>query len=232
LREAVHVALDALRGAVGQIHASDRREVLALTTTPGLASLWLIPRLTAFVRSHPGVDVRIDATLDRRDLAADGFDLAIRYARAGAALGRPLFHETVQPVCAPALARDRAHPLKTPADLRHHTLLQIEIPRGAGVQLEWELWAQAVGLGTLASARSVTFSNYDAAIAAAVAGQGIALGRRPLVNALLKQRALIAPLRDELSSARAYFLVIEPHAAVRPAVRVFADWLLEQVRTA
>ncbi len=89
-----------------------------------------------------------------------------------------------------------------------------------------------MGLGTLASARSVTFSNYDAAIAAAVAGQGIALGRRPLVNALLKQRALIAPLRDELSSARAYFLVIEPHAAARAAVRVFADWLLEQARTA
>jgi DNA-binding transcriptional LysR family regulator len=83
--------------------------VLALTTTPGLASLWLIPRLTDFVRSHPGIDVRIDATLERRDLAADGFDLAIRYARAGAALGTPLFHETVQPVCAPALARDHVH---------------------------------------------------------------------------------------------------------------------------
>ncbi len=38
LREAVHVALDALRGAVSQIHASDRREVLALTTTPASSS--------------------------------------------------------------------------------------------------------------------------------------------------------------------------------------------------
>jgi DNA-binding transcriptional LysR family regulator len=182
------------------------------------------------MREHAGIDVRIDATLEARDLDADGFDVAIRYARANAALGTPLFHETVQPVCAPALARDRAHPIRTPADLVHHTLLQIEIPRGAGVQLEWEVWARAVGIGTLAGAHSVTFSSYDAAIAAAVAGQGVALGRQPLVNALLERKALVAPLRDERSSARAYFLILAPHAAERPAARAFADWLIAQAR--
>ncbi len=232
LSEAVRTALDGLRGAARQIRAPNRREILALTTTPGLASLWLIPRLAVFVREHPRIDVRIDATLDRRDLVEDGFDLAIRYARASAALGTPLFHETVQPVCAPALARDPARPLKNPGDLCHHTLLQVEIPHGAGVLLEWELWARAVGIGSLESAHSVTFNNYDTAIAAAVAGQGVALGRQPLVNGLLKQRALVAPLRDERSSMRAYFLILAPQAAKRPAVRAFADWLVEQARVA
>lgn len=232
LSEAVHTALEGLRSAVREIQAPDRREVLSLTTTPGFASLWLIPRLAAFVHDHPGIDVRIDATLKRRDLADGEFDLAIRYAKAEAALGTPLFHETVQPVCAPALARDRSRPLKTPADLLRHTLLQVEVRQSTGVLLEWELWAQAVGLGTLESAHSVTFTSYDAAIAAAVAGQGVALGRQPLINALLKRRALVAPLRDQRSSARAYFLVVAPHAAPRPAVRAFADWLVDQARNA
>ena len=44
--------------------------MLALTTTPGFASLWLIPRLTAFTRSHPGIDVRLDAGLGNRNLGS------------------------------------------------------------------------------------------------------------------------------------------------------------------
>ena len=158
--------------------------------------------------------------------------MAVRYASASATDGTPLFAETVQPVCAPALARDRARPLKTPADLRHHTLLQVEIPRGIEIQSEWEPWAQAVGLGSLDAAHSLTFSNYDTAIAAAVAGQGVALGRQPLIDALLKRRALVAPLKDQVSSARAYFLIVEPRASRRAAVRAFADWLIEQARGA
>ncbi len=230
LSEAVRIALEGLRDTVGQIRVPVRREVLALTTTPGFAALWLIPRLAVFVAEHPGIDVRIDATLEQRDLVSDEFDLAIRYALSSAKLGAPLFQETVQPVCAPALARDRKRPLKTMADLFQHTLLQVNLPRDMGIQTEWEPWAQIVGIDSLKSVRSVTFTTYDSAIAAAVAGQGVALGRHPLVNELLKKRALVAPLKDERSSARAYFLVLEPNAARRPAVRAFADWLIGQAR--
>src|SRR5204862_7729062 len=45
LRETVREALDILRKTMVQIRAPQRREVLSLSTTPGLASLWLIPRL-------------------------------------------------------------------------------------------------------------------------------------------------------------------------------------------
>lgn len=232
LREAVRGALDVLKGTMEQIRSPLRREVLALTTTPGLASLWLIPRLEAFVKEHPGIDVRIDASLDKRNLSNDGYDLAIRYASAESRLGTSLFHETVQPVCAPAVARDRTRPLKTPADLSHHTLLDAEVHRGSEVLLEWDLWAKAMGLGELTAARKVTLTSYDGVIAAAVAGQGVALGRRPLINELLKRRQLVAPFGDELSSRRAYFLVIEPRAAERPAVRALENWLFEQARGA
>jgi len=112
-----------LRSAVSDIRAPSQREVLALTTTPGLAALWLIPRLPAFTRAHPGIDVRLDASFERRNLRADGFDLAIRYARVDTAEGQPMFRETVQPVCSPQLLRRGGPPLKTPQDLRFHTLL-------------------------------------------------------------------------------------------------------------
>jgi DNA-binding transcriptional LysR family regulator len=229
LRDAVRVTLDSLRKAMVRIRAPQRREVLALSTTPGLASLWLIPRLADLVKVQPGIDVRIDATLQRRDLAVDGFDLAIRYLPANAAVGTSLFTETIQLVCAPSLLRDKERPIKTLQDLRFHTLLQVEPPR-AGYPLEWDLWMKAVGIAGLEPASAIVFTNYDAAIAAAVAGQGMALGRRPLIDELLARRALVAPLKDAIATERGYYLAVEPGAAKRPAVQALAAWLIEQAR--
>jgi len=229
LHAAVRSALGELRREVERIRAPQRREVIALTTTPGLASLWLIPRLTGFLRTHPGIDVRIDTSLEPRNLGAEGFDLAIRYGRVGSAAGPQLFREVTLPVCSPALAKSRQHPLKAPADLRHHTLLQITVPAGAGIPLEWQPWLQAVGLGDLEPATTLSFSNYDSAIAAALAGQGVALGRRPLVDGLLRSRKLVAPFKgDAIASERAYFLVVAPAARSRPAVHALQEWLLAE----
>jgi LysR family glycine cleavage system transcriptional activator len=229
LIDAVRGAFDGLRKTMVRIRAPQRREVLSLSTTPGLAALWLIPRLADLVKVQPGIDVRIDATLQRRDLAVDGFDLAIRYLPVSAVVGTPLFEESIQLVCAPSLLRNKQTPIKSLKDLRFHTLLQVDAPR-AGYPLEWDLWMKAMGIAGLEPAASVMFTNYDAAIAAAVAGQGMALGRRPLIDALLKRRALVAPLKDEIATERAYFLIVEPRAAKRPAVRALEVWLIEQAQ--
>ena len=219
-----------LRATVAQIRTPGQRQILSLTTTPGIASLWLIPRLVRFTRAHPGIDVRIDATLERRDITAEGFDVAIRYGRAGARQGRPLGAESMQPVCSPALTRDPSRPLKTPADLRRHTLLEVVIPPGTDMPLEWDPWLQAVGLADLQPAATLSFSNYDEAITAALSGQGVALGRLPLIDSLLKSRKLVAPFKNKVASPRAYFLVVEPGARAKPAVQAFERWLLEEVR--
>jgi len=227
---AVAGAITGIREAVDALRAPRRREVLALTTTPGLASLWLIPRLSDFVATHPGIDVRIDATLTARALAADGFDLAIRYLPVASEAGQSLFPESVLPVCAPALLARGRPPLKTAADLHAQTLLQLETPAGSGMPLEWQTWLQAAGVGGLEPAAILTFTHYDAAVAAAVAGQGVVLGRRPLVDALLRKHALVAPFKGSTASARGYAVVVEPAAGRKPAVQALVQWLLEQAR--
>jgi len=219
-----------LRTTLAELRAPTRREVLSLTTTPGLASLWLIPRLPAFTKANPGVDVRIDATFERRDLRAEDFDIAIRYARVGVTEGRPLFREAMQPVCSPKLLRN-GPPLSKPDDLRLHTLLQLTPAKNEpGMPLEWEPWLQAVGLSDLQPASVLSFSGYSEAITAALAGQGVALGRRPLIDALLRSRKLVTPFKDATASTRAYFLVVEPGSSTRPGVLALEQWLLEQAQ--
>jgi LysR family transcriptional regulator, glycine cleavage system transcriptional activator len=219
--------LSQLRGTVRELRAPLQREVLALTTTPGLASFWLIPRLPGFTRAHPGIDVRLDATFEMRDLSREGFDLAIRYARAEKVAGQALFGEKVLPVCSPKLLRHL--PLARPQDLAAHTLLQMEpSASGAGMPVEWEPWLQAMGLAQLQPAARLSMSGYNEVVAAAVAGQGVALGRRPLVDALLREGRLVAPLAKTIATPRSYILVVDATARARPAVRALEAWLLEQ----
>jgi len=218
-----------LRAGIGQIRAPARREELALTTTPGLASLWLIPRLALFTKAHPGIDVRLDASLDLHALGDEGFDLAIRYGRVGQTEGQQLFGEVMLPVCSPKLLRS-GPPLRTAADLREHTLLQMQLNgRRSAMPLEWELWLQSQGQAGLQPAATLSFNGYGETITAALAGQGVALGRRPLVDALLHSRKLVAPFGDDgLASARAFHLMVAPEAATRPGVQALAEWLLAQ----
>jgi LysR family transcriptional regulator, glycine cleavage system transcriptional activator len=231
LAASVAEALAGLRATVAQIRAPHGREVLTLTTTPGLAALWLIPRLVGFTSAHPGIDVRIDASHDVRALASEGFDLAIRYGKSGTLEGTPLFDETVVPVCSPALLKRQ--PLKTPADLARHTLLQTGNVASTGMPAEWTSWLAAVGAPGLEPAALLTFNTYDTAIAAAVAGQGVVLGRRPIIDRLLRAKTLVTPFKGfsgGWSMARGYALVVSAAAARRPAAMALHDWLLEQAR--
>ncbi len=228
LAAAVTLAIGAVRDAVGAIRAPSRREVVSLTTTPGLASLWLIPRLHHFVAAQPGVDVRIDASYQPRSLSGEGFDLAIRYLPLDGAPGVKLFGEAVQAMCAPSLLKPGRPPLKSPADLRHHTLLQLDAMPHKGMPLEWQTWLRSVGAPEVEPAAMLSFTNYDAAVAAAVQGQGVVLGRRPLVDALLKRRALVVPFKSSKASAHGFTLIVDPAAARRPAVQALVAWLLAQ----
>lgn len=225
---AITPMLAQLRQTMVAIRAPSARETLALTTTPGFASLWLIPRLAGFTREHPGIDVRLDASFEARDLQRDGFDIAVRYGPVDRPSGQALFGETIVPVCSPALLKRGARPLRTPADLAHHTLLQTTPSPGSSMPLEWESWLQATGATPVQPAALLSFSGSSEAIAAAVAGQGIALGRRPLVDGLLREGRLVVPFGDAKATQRSYFLIVEAASRRKPAVGALERWLLQQ----
>ncbi len=217
-----------LRETVALIRAPRARELLAVTTTPSFAALWLIPRLPAFTRDHPGIDVRLDASYERRDLRRDGFDLAVRYGAIAAGAGERLFGEAIVPVCSPGLVDGAEAPLRRPADLAAQTLLQVMPDQPGGIPVEWESWLQALGLPQVQPRSTLTFNNYNEAIAAAVAGQGVALGRRPLIDALIGRGELVVPFGQATATERGYFVVVEAAARRRPPVQALEAWLREQ----
>jgi len=222
--------LERLQAATDQLRASGRSRQLSLTTTTGFASLWLIPRLQRFTSLHPDVDVRISATTAVINLERSLVDLAIRYCRPEDVPERAirLFGEEVVVVCSPSLLRDRSRPLKRPHDLKHKVLLQFDY---AGAQfLDWGTWLTSLGIGDLRPAGALHFSQYEQMIQAAISGQGVALGRQPLVNDLIQSGALVTPFRKALVGSRAYFIIESEHGAAKPHVRQFAVWLMEEAK--
>jgi DNA-binding transcriptional LysR family regulator len=224
---AVKEALQILHDNARKLRGAPAANAVVVTTTPGFASLWLIPRLAGFTAAHPGIDVRISAVNEIVDIERAGIDLAIRYVLTGnVSGGRRLFGETVFPVCSPQLAANRAKPLAAPADLANHVLLYLDDPRAAW--LDWQLWFHALGLGDVQAAGKLHFSHYDQLIQSAVAGQGVALGRQPLVRRLLREKKLVAPFKQDVASSRAYFLVESTTSHSKPQVQAFATWITSE----
>ncbi|HET6598495.1 MAG TPA: LysR substrate-binding domain-containing protein [Burkholderiaceae bacterium] len=233
LAQAVAEVLGRLHQVGGELKPERRPKTVVVTTTPGFAGLWLIPRLAGFTAAHPDVDVRISAAYALTNLNRDGVDLAIRYqSEPSVGEGAELvFGEVVLPVCSPRLRRDPARPLKRLGDLRHHVLLHLDSGPGADMQ-DWPIWLRAMKLEGLEPARMLHFSQFDQLINAAIAGQGVALGRMPLLQRLLRERKLVAPFDKTMASPRGYYLVRSAAASRKPEVLEFAAWLRGEARNA
>jgi LysR family transcriptional regulator, glycine cleavage system transcriptional activator len=218
-------ALEQLQDAVGRLRAKRAAPTLTVTTTLSFAAIWLIPRLAGFTRTHPGVDVRIAASNEIQDLERSGIDVAVRYTTAERALGATrLFGEEVFPVCSPALTRDPSRPLGQPADLRHHVLLHVENLHETP-WLVWAQWLEAAGIPDLKPAASLHFSHYEQLVRAAIDGQGVALGRTPLMRDLLRSGKLVTPFARTIASPRCYYLVRSKRSLGNPDADVFAQWV-------
>ena len=204
---------------------------LTVSTTVSFAALWLIPRLASFRAAQPDVEVYVSADDRMVDLSRGDVDVAVRYlADDGAPPGAVrLFGERLLPVASPALHKRGGMPLKAPADLARHVLIHLDDPSGVMPWLNWPAWLASNGQPNLKPAGSLRFSLYDQVIQATLGGQGVALGRIPLISELLREGKLIAPFPKRYDSPRGYFVVQAPHAADRPDVGAFAAWLQREV---
>ncbi len=223
-------ALAQLREATAAVRARTT-PVVRVTTTVTFASLWLIPRLASFQQKHEDIQVHVVADNTVRELDRMALDVAIRYcppSLVGPEAMR-LFGETVAPVAAPALLKGRR--VRTPEDVLQLPLLEIDDPNGTAMWLSWKVWAEAMKIPWPRKRRGLNFSHYDQIVQAALAGQGVALGRFPLLDPQLAERRLVLPLKGaqyETQAARAYWLIVAPQSARRDEVRIFCDWVQRQ----
>ena len=227
---AVTDALESLAAAADRTRSGTRSPGLTLSTTVSFASLWIIPRLATFRARQPDAEVYVSADDRLVDLSRGDVDIVVRYlpdtlAPEGAIR---LFGERMTPVASPKVAKKGGAPLRSPADLARHVLLHLDDPDGRTPWLDWRSWLASNGQPGLKPVGTLRFKIYDQVIQAAIGGQGVALGRLPMIAEHLRDRRLVAPFPKKYDSARGYFAIVAPRAADRDDVRAFLGWLTDE----
>jgi LysR family transcriptional regulator, glycine cleavage system transcriptional activator len=203
-------------------HRADRP--IALSCAPTFASRWLLPRLAGFRARWPKANVSVDTSHRQVGFPVDGFDFAIRMSRAsvaGAAWTR-LFGEQLVPVCSPAY-RASLRDEHGNSSLQHATLIHVN-----AASEDWQAWLEATGAEGIDPTDGLRVDTIQLAFEAASMGLGVALGRKPLVDADLASGTLVEAGGATISSATAYWLVSAESVERRPELVDFKRWLVSE----
>ena len=236
LTDAAQASLPVLRDAFDKMEEASRilsapgdDTRLAVSVAPSLAAKWLVPRLDRFQEAHPEIEVWVSADMEVVDFAADDVDLAIRYGGGDyqGLVVEKLMSETILPVCSPRLMTGD-HPLKTPEDLVHHSLLHDNANEAAENCPTWPMWLKAAGVDAVDGTRGLKFNQSSLVIEAAVAGKGVALAKATLALADLEAARLVAPFDMTTPSSFAYYIVHPGSKSRSKSVRAFKSWLMSE----
>jgi len=192
---------------------------LRVSCEPAFAARWLLPRLERFSATHPDIELELETSLELRILGRET-DVAIRYIDTGARPPRLRHRRLFSMEGVPVIAGRRRRPAQWRNDnaVLGHRLLHDDNGKA------WRSWFAAAGLDGFEQARHLYFTDYSLALAAALRGQGIALGTAAFIESELRTGRLV-----QLGHTRVPFgeyLLLEsnerPTASIREA---FVKWL-------
>jgi DNA-binding transcriptional LysR family regulator len=198
---------------------------LDIAVLPTFSSRWLIPRLSAFHSLHPDITLNIAARTDPFILTGSGFDAVVHFEHPAWVGMRMqfLFQETLVPVCHPALLTDKNVYEQLNALPRIH---RRQNPQA------WYHYAREIGVSLDNLAQGVRYDLHEMAIAAALAGQGVALVPRMYVDKELSRGELVAPWPESESVSKKFCLVKPVETGINePALKDFEHWLLTEMKT-
>lgn len=219
-------AFDRLASALEDVAVPAVRHRLTISTFSSLSSRWLMPRLQAFSKRFPDIELQVITTSHLVDFAREDVDIGIRFGR-----GRypglhvmPMFQPREIVVCSPSLLK--AGPaINSFDDLKHHTLLHDDSYR------EWTRWLEAVGAKGAIARRGIICGDRNAMIQAALGGQGIALASAVFAQIELDAGRLVKVFANEVVMDYAIYAVCLPKRLNDPIISGTLEWLAMEAQT-
>lgn len=217
-------AMDMISEAIDGVQTQSKD--INIKVHPSFAIRWLIPRLKKFKALHPEIEIRFTTSNTNVNFKRENFDMGITFGGEGfpGVRRQELLAERLTPVFSPHLLNN-PHPIKTVEDLRHHLLLH-----NTPDQSEWRAWAAQVGVDGLPFKRGPVFEIDDAALQAATAGIGVALGDLFLVKDDLTYGRLMAPFAHIKVDTYKYYLSWPDFNDGNPHLVAFRHWLTEEIK--
>ena len=214
---------NAFQASLERLTQARQRPRVVISATNAFTVKWLVPRMTQFRRSLPGIDLQLQASDEPVDLRSTAVDIAIRYGR-GPYPGlttEPLFADCFVPVANPRLG------VRSIEDLARWPRICFDWRRPNPQNPTWERWFAEARLAVKEPVGELRFSDEGHAIQAAVAGQGIALVSRALVTEELASGHLHQPFGPSIDG-HTYHLAVASERALSPSAYAVLAWLKDQ----
>jgi LysR family glycine cleavage system transcriptional activator len=231
LTERGRTYLEGIRPALAQIavatnNSSKHHENnLTITCQIAFAIECLMPALGDFRERHPEIELRINPTFVTYENNPQEFDIAIWHGMNDWPKwdAQQILLEESFPVCAPQLLAGN-FPLRTPADLAHHTIVRTVSPLIAD---EWSAWLQLAELPHLSFQHEISCSSLFLSTSAALNGLGIGMGRTSLSMQAIAAGRLVEPFRIRLPSESSYYVLNQPEKSDLAKVKMFKAWVMD-----
>lgn len=221
LADAAGSALADMEGVLRALrHPGDEGQRVRITLLHSLLNTWLMPRLPAFTAAHPDIRLVFETEMGLARFDEGGPDLGIRHGPGHWAglTAHHLMDDTLFPVAAPDWPG--IDDIRTPADIAGLPLISDLARQG------WQDWFRVAGVHGAKLRISHTFSDSTDALEAAAQGLGLTLARERITQPwLVGGRLQILP-GPRLPARWQYHIVHPAHRRLRPAARIFVDWLL------
>ena len=212
-----------IRQAVEAVRGTPMRR-LRVSIEPAFAAQWLVTRLEGFSAAHPEIELELETSSELRELGRET-DIAIRYIEADARTPRLRHKKLFAIEGIPVIAGVRRKPAKWAHDAAvfGHRLLHDDNGNS------WRTWFEAAGLDGFEKAKHLYFTDSSVSIAAALRGQGIALGAPGLIDSELKSGKLMQLGQTRVPYGQ-YILLESNERSTAPIRGAFVSWLETEIK--
>jgi LysR family glycine cleavage system transcriptional activator len=220
LKEAIAPAFTTLSEAFSRYsRRSPRSNVVRISTTASFASQFIVPRLQLFRDRFPDIDLEFITTIRLVDLAREEFDIAVRYGPGqwDGVVSTPVSEAVLLPVCTPRVLERGGGTL--PGLLTAARRIQ------CAVHNEWRDWAEIEKFDLTRVPATMVIEEFQVALTAALASQGLALLPEILVRDRIKSGELVTFSPARVKTEYNFFIVHTPNAPRRPVVPRVIEWL-------
>jgi LysR family glycine cleavage system transcriptional activator len=220
----VQNAFEQISETLSDFRADDENRSLTVGLESSFSANWLSPRLGRFWAKYPGIDLRLHHSLQQAEFSYNDVDVAVRW---GIGEWPNLITERLMglqfaPVCSPGLLA-KCDRLQTSSDLKHFTLLH-DYDRGG-----WREWLKTTSTSEVNTDSGVVIDDTNVLTQAAIDGQGVALCGLALIQSHLAAGRLIKLFEHTISTRSSYYLIYHPDTIKRAHVKLFVDWLRDEI---
>lgn len=217
-------------GLAARAAGRDRRR-LAVSVPLSLGVAWMVPRLLAFADLAGVPEIAVGSATRAADVDWRAVEAAVVYDNPPfpGFRWRPLAGVRLRPVLSPRLWQGGGGAGGGDAGAAEWIARQRLLHEDSGG--EWRRWLAAAGVAArrgAAPGRDAFFDTLAAVLAAAEAGEGVALVSGLVSGSALTAGRLLAPVAVSVPASSGYFLLVPEARADDPLLVRLGAWLAEQ----